>query len=171
MTDKKRIKRIRNDVIDRDGLICCYCDKVLGLQEVTLDHIVPDSHRGTFNATNLTVSCGPCNHKRGNEPFFDYCRNFDFSNEKIGKYMKLYAVNLRIKVLNLAKESFLKEKEAIPNSLIEKSCKYLKISFIDFTNYFKKYNLDIDLNMKTPSKEIKYNFETLIKLLQVDIEF
>ncbi len=71
--ERRRQKRIRESVIVRDGLVCCYCDIPLTLETVTMEHIVPGSKRGTFNTTNLTVSCAECNNKRGNQPFFEYC--------------------------------------------------------------------------------------------------
>ena len=89
--EKKRQKRIREFVINRDGSICCYCDKVLLREEITLDHIVPDSCRGTFNTTNLTVSCAKCNNRRGNKPFFDYCKQFNFGDYKCG--MIVFIIN------------------------------------------------------------------------------
>ena len=80
--ERKREKRIREYVINRDGSLCCYCDKVLTQENVTMEHIVPDSKRGTFNTTNLTVSCAECNNRRGNKPFFEYCKRFDWSDEE-----------------------------------------------------------------------------------------
>ena len=84
--ERKRKQRIKDYVISRDGLICCYCNSILTLNNVTLDHIVPYSKKGTFNATNLTVSCASCNSKRGNIPFFEYCQQFNFTEEKLFKY-------------------------------------------------------------------------------------
>ena len=81
--ERKRQKRIKEYVINRDGMICCYCDKVLTPETVTMEHIVPDSKRGTFNTTNLTVSCSDCNNRRGNKPFFEYCKKFHFPEDKL----------------------------------------------------------------------------------------
>src|SRR5277367_528866 len=118
--ERKRHKRIREHVIMRDGLICCYCNEVLTNETLTLDHIVPDSKRGTFNTTNLTISCSKCNNKRGNKPFFEYCKQFNWSEEKLSKYRKLYFNNLRIKVLNIAKEQCLSDHDVIPYTIIKK---------------------------------------------------
>ena len=102
--ESERRKKIREYVINRDGMICCYCDYPLKIEDVTMEHIVPDSRRGTFNSTNLTVACADCNNKRGNKPFFEYCKGFNFSADKILKYKKLYFNNLQIKILNIAKD-------------------------------------------------------------------
>src|SRR5579871_2292689 len=125
--ERKRQRKIKEYVINRDGMLCCYCDKVLTPETVTMEHIVPDSKRGTFNTTNLTVSCSECNNRRGNRPFFEYCKQFNWSEDKIAKYKRMYFNNLRIKVLNIAKEECLIEEEVIPYSIIKKACHVLKI--------------------------------------------
>src|SRR5271157_3302758 len=97
---RRRLHRIRDYVVERDGLICCYCDKVLTPKTLTLDHIIPDSMHGSFNATNLTVACVKCNQKRGAIPFFEFCKQFQWPQDKIDKYKRLCSANIRIKVLN-----------------------------------------------------------------------
>ena len=110
--ERNRQKRIREYVVERDGSICCYCNKVLSNETITLDHIVPDSKRGTFNTTNLTIACGECNNRRGNKPFFEYCKQFNWGPDKLDKYKRLYYSNLCIKVLNIAKEECIKEESS-----------------------------------------------------------
>lgn len=168
--EKKRIKRIKQYVIHRDGAICCYCDKVLSDDAITMEHIVPDSKRGTFNATNLTISCSKCNNKRGNQPFFEYCQQFNWPPDKLIKYKKLYFSNLKIKVLNLAKEEHLKDDSVIPQDLIKKACKTLKIKNMDFSFYEKRYFFDIKFDEIAERKKIKYCFELLIRLIEADSE-
>jgi hypothetical protein len=131
-----------------------------------MEHIVPDSKRGTFNTTNLTVSCSECNNKRGNVPFFDYCKIVNFSKEKIEKYRKLYYYNLQIKVLNIAKEKCLVEDFATPNILIKRACKILKIKEIDFFSYEMLYDFDIKFDNSCERKKIKYYFEQLIRFIE-----
>lgn len=168
LQDKRRFQRIKNDVVERDGLICCYCDQVLTQETLTMDHIVPDSKRGTYNATNLTVACKPCNNKRGNQPFFEYCKAFGFSEEKVAKYKRLYFNNLKIKVLNIAKEQCLKSDRAVPNKLISQACKILKIKPVSFEDYQKSYPLDIEFAVSCHRREIKFVFETLIRIIELD---
>ena len=170
LQERKRQKKIRQRVIDRDGYICCYCNEVLINETITLEHIVPDSKRGTFNTTNLTVSCSDCNNKRGNKPFFEYCKQFDFSENKQEKYKKLYFNNLRIKVLNIAKEECLVDDLAIPDELIKKACYLLKIRPIDFSNYEKLYQFNINFCDSSERRKIKFCFEQLIRLIESDSE-
>jgi len=166
--ERRRQKRIKDSVIVRDGLICCYCNSPLTLETVTMEHIVPDSKRGTYNSTNLTVSCANCNNRRGNKPFFEYCKNFDFSDEKLEKYKKLYYSNLRIKILNISKEECLIEDLAVPSVLIKRACKILRIKVLDFSFYEDLYNFDIKFNEPCERKKIKYCFEQLIQLIEFD---
>lgn len=168
--ERKRQKRIREYVISRDGLVCCYCDRKLELNSVTMEHIVPDSKRGTFNTTNLTVSCYACNNSRGNKPFFDYVKNFDFKENKLLKYKKMYFNNLRIKVLNIAKEECLLDKEAIPQDIIKQACQVLKIKNMDFSDYEKTYQFEIKFENICDRKKIKFCFEQLIRILEADSE-
>jgi len=162
--ERERQKRIKNDVISRDGLICCYCNKVLDENTCTLEHIVPNSKRGTFNSTNLTIACYVCNNSRGNKPFFDYIKKFDFSEEKVFKYKKMYINNLKIKILNIAKEECLKEDMAVPNILIRQACSILKIKPIDFSNYLNLLNIKLD--EQCTRRDIKFHFENLIKFIE-----
>lgn len=161
---RKRHKKIKEIVVIRDGLVCCYCNTPLTITTFTLDHIVPDSKQGTFNSTNLTVACSSCNNKRGNQPFFEFCKNFDFSESKLFKYKQLYFSNLKIKVLNIAKEECLVANEAIPIVLVEEACHILKINIIDFSDY---YNISsFDFKTLYNRKIIKFNFEKLIKIIE-----
>jgi hypothetical protein len=168
--ERNRQKRIRNYVINRDGMLCCYCDTVLTSETVTMEHIVPDSKRGTFNTTNLTVSCASCNNKRGNKPFFEYCKKFNFSQEKMEKYKRLYFNNLRIKVLNIAKEECLVQDETAPVEIIKQACQVLKIKKMDFDDYEKAYQFEIKFNEVSDRKKIKYCFEQLIRIIEADCE-
>jgi hypothetical protein len=173
MLERKRQRRIRDYVIERDGAICCYCDEVLTPQTITLEHIVPDSKRGTFNTTNLTVSCSSCNNRRGNKPFFDYCKKFNFSLEKLDKYKRLYFNNLRIKVLNIAKEECLPKladnnSQTVPLLIIKRACKLLKIKNMDFSDYEKLYQFEIKFEELADKKRIKFCFEQLIRIIEAD---
>ncbi|HEY5268349.1 MAG TPA: HNH endonuclease [Candidatus Saccharimonadales bacterium] len=171
--ERKRQRRIKEYVVNRDGSLCCYCDRVLTDETVTMEHIVPDSKRGTFNTTNLTVSCSKCNNKRGNKPFFEYCVQFNWPLDKVSKYKVLYFNNLRIKVLNIAKEEVLKdrhEEEIIPNVLIKQACQILKIKSMDFDDYEKEYQFEIKFGEICERKKIKFCFEQLIRIIEADCE-
>lgn len=165
MPDNNRLKRIRRKVIDRDGLVCCYCEESLLLEEVTMDHIVPISKRGTYNTTNLTVSCRYCNNSRRSKPFFQFCKQFNWSDLKLQKYNNLYLSNLKIKILNIAKEICIDNSNAvIPITIINKACLILKISNVDFTQYLSKFHIIYDQSYT--SKKIKFIFEKIIKIIE-----
>jgi len=171
--ERKRQKRIKEYVINRDGLLCCYCEKPLTMETVTMEHIVPDSHRGTFNTTNLTVSCSEHNNKRGNKPFFEFCKQFNWPKEKLDKYRKLYYNNLKIKILNIAKEECLPkvvnmEGQAIPHSIIRQACQVLKIKSINFEDYERIYTFEIKFAELSDRKRIKLCFEQLIRIIEAD---
>lgn len=168
--ERKRQKKIKEYVINRDGSICCYCETPLTSDTITLEHIVPDSKRGTFNTTNLTVSCSACNNRRGNKPFFEYCKLFSFSEYKLDKYKKLYFNNLRIKVLNIAKEECLKEETVVPTDIIQKACNVLRIRSMDFSEYEKTYQFEINFKDPCDRKKIKFTFEQLIRIIEADSE-
>jgi hypothetical protein len=166
--ERKRQKRIREYVINRDGALCCYCDRVLGDEDITLEHIVPDSKRGTFNTTNLTIACSECNNRRGNKPFFEYCKRFNWGEEKLQKYRTLYFNNLKIKVLNIAKEECIKDDEIAPQTIIKKACQVLKIKGMDFSEYEKTYQFEIKFDQLSDRKKIKFCFEQLIRIIEAD---
>lgn len=173
--ERKRQKRIKEYVINRDGMICCYCDQPLAPEAVTMEHIVPDSRRGTFNTTNLTVSCSEHNNQRGNKPFFDYCKKFNWADDKIEKYKRLYFNNLRIKVLNIAKEDCLpkavdNKDQAVPSNIIKLACQILKIKSMDFADYEKTYQFEIKFDELADRKRIKFCFEQLIRIIEADSE-
>lgn len=173
--ERRRQKKIKEYVINRDGMLCCYCDKVLTPETVTMEHIVPDSKRGTFNSTNLTVSCFFHNNQRRNKNFFEYAKQFNFGPDKLEKYKKLYFNNLKIKVLNIAKEECLpkavdNQDSALPLDIIQKACKILKIKKIDFSDYEKTYQFDIMFNEISDRKRIQFTFEQLIRIIEADSE-
>jgi hypothetical protein len=168
--ERKRQKKIKEYVVKRDGSVCCYCQKSLTSETITMEHIVPDSKRGTFNTTNLTVSCYECNNSRGNKPFFEYVKGFDFSENKMLKYKKMYFNNLRIKVLNIAKEECLKEDKAIPIEIINQACQILRIKNMDFSDYENVYQFEIKFGDACERKKIKFCFEQLIRIIEADSE-
>lgn len=72
-------KRVRLQVLERDGYKCRYCGvelsaalgpeqedgtcKVLGVWP-ELDHVIPRAKGGSSKADNLVASCGPCNRSK-----------------------------------------------------------------------------------------------------------
>ena len=53
----------RSLIMKRDGYKCLYCGCI---ENLTLDHIMPQSRGGNNEWTNLATCCGSCNVKKGN---------------------------------------------------------------------------------------------------------
>lgn len=58
---RPRIRFSRRNVFARDENVCQYCDTKFPTGRLTLDHIVPRSHGGPTNWTNIVTSCQQCN--------------------------------------------------------------------------------------------------------------
>ena len=89
------------------------------------------------------------------------------------KYKKLYFNNLRIKVLNIAKEECLpkavnNESQAIPLNIIQQACSILKIKGMDFSGYEGTYQFEIKFAEPADRKRIKFCFEQLIRIIESD---
>jgi Restriction endonuclease len=52
-------------IIERDASTCYLCLRVLALNEVTMDHVVPLSKGGPHTPENLRVACMSCNTRKG----------------------------------------------------------------------------------------------------------
>lgn len=64
---------VREYLLEKWGRSCVYCKKTDVPLEV--EHIVPKSRGGTNRVSNLTISCAPCNAKKGNRPLEDFVKN------------------------------------------------------------------------------------------------
>jgi 5-methylcytosine-specific restriction endonuclease McrA len=51
------------------GSCCFWCERLLPLDLLTLDHLIPTSKGGSNNMENLRLSCRHCNQSRGNSLF------------------------------------------------------------------------------------------------------
>lgn len=59
----------------RDGFACAWCGE--GAEQgikMTLDHLVPNDHGGSNDATNLVTACVGCNAARGTLPVAAFAR-------------------------------------------------------------------------------------------------
>jgi 5-methylcytosine-specific restriction endonuclease McrA len=59
----KGVVLTRQNIFKRDGHQCQYCGST---KELTLDHVVPRSHKGSSSWTNLVTACKRCNSRKGN---------------------------------------------------------------------------------------------------------
>lgn len=60
------IRFSRENVYLRDNYTCQYCGTQLSGKHLTLDHVIPASHQGKKNWTNVVSACRCCNQKKGN---------------------------------------------------------------------------------------------------------
>jgi len=56
----------RRNLWMRDNGRCMYCNSKISTNEVTFDHIIPQSKGGRTTWTNVVCSCGICNNKKDN---------------------------------------------------------------------------------------------------------
>jgi 5-methylcytosine-specific restriction endonuclease McrA len=68
---------------------CAYCESE---EELTLDHVVPQSKGGIDSTKNVVCCCKSCNHSKGQTPWEEWYYQQDFFNEerkkKIDDWMK-----------------------------------------------------------------------------------
>lgn len=57
----KLSKRLRYEVLRRDGFKCRYCGAEPGERALQVDHVIPESLGGKNEPSNLATACGPCN--------------------------------------------------------------------------------------------------------------
>ncbi|MFB6263551.1 MAG: HNH endonuclease, partial [Bradymonadaceae bacterium] len=61
---RRRVQFSRRNVYRRDGFCCQYCGRQLPVEQLTFDHVVPQSRGGPTNWTNIVTSCAPCNRRK-----------------------------------------------------------------------------------------------------------
>lgn len=54
-------KRLRNEILRRDGNKCRYCGVTAADNPLTIDHVVPSALGGSDEPSNLVAACGECN--------------------------------------------------------------------------------------------------------------
>jgi len=142
ISDRRKQQKIRQRVIQRDGLICCFCDKELTEEELTLDHLVPVSFRGAFIYSNLSVACSPCNNKRGNRNFFEVAAAHKFNLAKTQRYFNFFKASSEIKILSLLLSKY-SESSKVPQELAASAYKQL------LKDYKAYHPIDFDLMLKS----------------------
>lgn len=61
-------KRLRYEVLRRDGFRCRYCGATPEQAELRIDHVVPESLGGRTEPANLATACDPCNSGKSSVP-------------------------------------------------------------------------------------------------------
>lgn len=67
MDRNEKMGLVSSLVAIRGGQYCAYCNKPLSFDEITIDHITPIADGGTWDTSNLCMSCFDCNNKKGND--------------------------------------------------------------------------------------------------------
>jgi hypothetical protein len=129
-SDRRKEKQIRERVIRRDGLVCCYCQCNLQADQafLTLDHVIPVSKHGVFGYTNLTVACSTCNQKRGNRNFFEFAAEYHFPLDKSDRYLRLFKATSELKLLSLMLKNY-SETSKVPQELASTAHRQLLKNF------------------------------------------
>ncbi|MDM7914507.1 MAG: HNH endonuclease [Candidatus Eisenbacteria bacterium] len=63
---RRRVTFSRKNIYRRDRYTCQYCGSKPGIEELTVDHIVPRSKGGRTTWTNCALSCVKCNRRKSN---------------------------------------------------------------------------------------------------------
>jgi len=61
-------KRLRYEILRRDGFKCRYCGAVAAETELRVDHVVPTALGGSSEPSNLATACDPCNSGKSSVP-------------------------------------------------------------------------------------------------------
>ena len=63
---RKEVVFSRRNIFKRDRFTCQYCGARPGLEDLTLDHVLPRSRGGLSGWENLVVACLGCNTRKAN---------------------------------------------------------------------------------------------------------
>ena len=64
---KSQVRFSKSNLFLRDQYTCLYCNEAYPKSFLTLDHVVPLSHGGKTNWTNIVAACQTCNNKKDNQ--------------------------------------------------------------------------------------------------------
>lgn len=64
--DRIAIKFSRVNIYTRDHFVCQYCSARFQTEDLTFDHVVPRSHGGKTEWTNIVTCCIECNNQKAN---------------------------------------------------------------------------------------------------------
>lgn len=59
-----RKRELKNELGRKYGHSCKLCNKEFPLRLLTLDHIIPLKHNGSWHIKNLQLACYPCNQDK-----------------------------------------------------------------------------------------------------------
>lgn len=72
-SDTAAYRQVRDEVLERDGAVCVYCDKPIDLHTSSPDplelaHVIPHQDGGEFTTDNVRPSHQSCNRAAGRQP-------------------------------------------------------------------------------------------------------
>lgn len=71
-------KRLRFQILNRDGFTCVYCGRQAPDVALHVDHRMPVSRGGTNHPSNLCAACVDCNLGKSAHPLEAPVERFDF---------------------------------------------------------------------------------------------
>jgi len=74
-----KVKFTRLNVYHRDDFTCQYCDSKYPVNNLTFDHVIPQSKGGSTSWENIVTCCKQCNTRKG-----------DMSVKEFGQELKNY---------------------------------------------------------------------------------
>jgi CRISPR/Cas system Type II protein with McrA/HNH and RuvC-like nuclease domain len=79
-TSSSEAKRIwRKTIREQWNHKCAYCDSE---ENLSLDHIIPQSKGGSDSTDNVICCCKPCNHSKGHSHWEEWYYSQDFFNHE-----------------------------------------------------------------------------------------
>lgn len=97
-------KRVRYEVLRRDGFICRYCKA--GDKPLTVDHVIPVSLGGSDDPTNLVAACRECNQgKASTHPGADLVADVDAKSAAWVLALDKAVETRRVRRTNLAQDA------------------------------------------------------------------
>lgn len=63
---EKKLVFTRANIFRRDRHTCQYCGSQPGMEQLTIDHVLPKSRGGLTSWTNCSLACWDCNSKKAN---------------------------------------------------------------------------------------------------------
>ena len=61
-------RRLRFEILRRDGYTCRYCGAQAPDVQLEVDHVIPDTLGGSDEPSNLVTACAPCNRGKSSMP-------------------------------------------------------------------------------------------------------
>lgn len=67
-SDTAEYRRVRAEVLERDGLVCAYCTDAIAEADLVLAHVVSHDDGGAFDTDNVVPAHRDCNAAAGKRP-------------------------------------------------------------------------------------------------------